>query len=95
MIFFLKSSYRLQSACQALSALTLDISAQTADALVALGERVSAWALARYLQQMRGNAEFVGAENVIVTDSNFGNASPDIEATRKKCGQSLLPLLRS
>ncbi|HEY2498839.1 MAG TPA: aspartate kinase [Candidatus Angelobacter sp.] len=84
---------RLQSACHALSALRSDISAQTADALVALGERVSAWALARHLQQIGGNAEFVSAEDVIVTDSNFGNAFPDIEATRKKCGQSLLPLL--
>ena len=43
----------------------------------------------------RLHAEFVRAENVIVTDSNFGNAAPDIEATRKQCKQSLLPLLDS
>ncbi len=84
---------QLQNACHALSALRSDISARTADSLVALGERISAWALARYLQQRGDNAEFVRAENVIVTDSNFGNAAPDIEATRKQCGQSLLPLL--
>src|SRR5258708_3680720 len=84
---------QLQNACHALSALRSDISAQTADSLVALGERISAWALAGYLQQTGCSAEFVRAENVIVTDSNFGNASPDVEATRKKCKQSLLPLL--
>jgi bifunctional aspartokinase / homoserine dehydrogenase 1 len=84
---------QLQNACHALSALRSDISAQTADSLVALGERISAWALAGYLQQTESKAEFVRAENVIVTDSNFGNASPDIEATRRKCEQSLLPLL--
>jgi aspartate kinase len=84
---------QLQNACHALSALRSDISAQTADSLVALGERISAWALAGYLKQTGSHAEFVRAENVIVTDSNFGNASPDIEATRKKCEQSLLPLL--
>jgi bifunctional aspartokinase / homoserine dehydrogenase 1 len=84
---------QLQNACHALSALRSDISAQTADSLVALGERISAWALAGYLQQTGSKAEFVRAENVIVTDSNFGNAAPDIEATRKKCEQSLLPLL--
>ena len=84
---------QLQNACQALSALRSDISAQTADSLVALGERISAWALAAYLQQTGSSAEFVRAENVIVTDSNFGNASPDIEATRKQYEQSLLPLL--
>jgi aspartate kinase len=84
---------RLGSACHALSALRSDISAQTADSLVALGERISAWALAACLQQAGTHAEFVRAENVIVTDSNFGNAAPDIEATRKKCEQSLTPFL--
>src|ERR1044071_1711311 len=84
---------QLQNACQALSALRSDISAQTADSLVALGERISAWALAGYLQQTGNRAEFVRAENVIVTDSNFGNAAPDMDATRKKCEQTLLPVL--
>jgi aspartate kinase len=83
----------LQNACTALSALRSDISAQTADSLVALGERVSAWAMAGYLQQLGTHAEFVRAENVIVTDSNFGNAAPDSDATSKQCKQSLLPLL--
>src|SRR5258708_17246589 len=84
---------QLQNACHALSALRSDISAQTADSLVALGERISAWALAGYLKQLGSHAEFVLAENMIVTDSNFGNAAPDIEATHEKCKQSLLPLL--
>jgi aspartate kinase len=84
---------QLKNACHALSALKSDVSAQTADSLVALGERISAWTLAGYLQQTGTHAEFVCAEQVIVTDSNFGNAAPDIEATRTQCKQSLLPLL--
>jgi aspartate kinase len=84
---------QLQNACHALSALRSDISAQTADSLVALGERISAWALAGYLQQTGSAAEFVRAENVIVTDSNFGNAAPDMDTTRKKCEHTLLPLV--
>ncbi|HEX3154567.1 MAG TPA: aspartate kinase, partial [Candidatus Angelobacter sp.] len=83
----------LQNACAALSALRSDISAQTSDSLVALGERISAWTLANYLQQLGTHAEFVRAENVIATDSNFGNAAPDIQATRKHCQRSLFPLL--
>src|SRR6476646_7441144 len=39
---------QLKNACHALSALRSDISAQTADSLVALGERISAWVLAGY-----------------------------------------------
>src|SRR5262249_10180098 len=84
---------QLHNACQALSALRSDISAQTADSLVALGERISAWVLARFLQQSGGKAEFVRAEEIIVTDSNFGNAAPDQEETRKSCERVLLPLL--
>ncbi|MGC2695721.1 MAG: aspartate kinase [Candidatus Angelobacter sp.] len=85
---------QLHNACQALSALRSDISAQTADSLVALGERISAWVLARYLQQSGTVAEFVRAEDVIVTDSNFGNAVPDMDETRKSCERALLPLLQ-
>ena len=43
---------QLKNACHALSALRSDISAQTADSLVALGERISAWTLAGCLQQL-------------------------------------------
>ena len=84
---------QLRSACHALSALRSDISAQTADSLVALGERISAWSLARYLQRSGASAEFVRAEDVIATDSNFGNAAPDIDGTRQNCERVLRPLL--
>jgi aspartokinase/homoserine dehydrogenase 1 len=84
---------QLHNASQALSALRSDISAQTADSLAALGERIAAWALARYLRQSGADAEFVRAEDVIVTDSAFGNAVPDMEATRASCRRALLPLL--
>jgi aspartokinase/homoserine dehydrogenase 1 len=91
--FTAEISTQLHSACQALAALRSDISAQTADSLVALGERISAWVLARFLQQSGSQAEFVRAEEVIVTDNNFGNAAPDMEETRKSCTRVLLPLV--
>lgn len=91
--FTAEISTQLHSACQALAALRSDISAQTADSLVALGERISAWVLARFLQQSGSKAEFVRAEEVIVTDNNFGNAAPDMEETRKSCARVLLPLV--
>ena len=92
-IFITEVFEQLRNACQALSALRSDISAQTADSLVALGERISAWSLARFLQQRGNAAEFVRAEDVIVTDGNFGNAAPDMEETRKSCERALLPLI--
>ncbi|MFI5104311.1 MAG: aspartate kinase [Terriglobales bacterium] len=84
---------QLQNSSRALLALRTDISAQTADSLVALGERITAWALANYLQQTGSPAEFVPAERVIATDSNFGNAAPDMETTRSNCKSALLPIL--
>src|SRR5206468_3313199 len=46
-----------------------------------------------YLRQTGGRSEFVRAEEVIITDGNFGNASPDWEATANRCQSALIPLL--
>lgn len=84
---------RLESSVRALLALGSGIPAETTDSLVALGERVSAWVLANYLEQSGSPSEFVRAEDAIVTDNNFGNAAPDLEATRVNCRRVLLPIL--
>jgi aspartokinase/homoserine dehydrogenase 1 len=84
---------RLRGSMDALTALRSGISAETTDSLVALGERVSAWILANYLEQSGSPSEFVRAEEAIVTDNNFGNAAPDAEATRVSCRRGLLPIL--
>ena len=84
---------QLRSSSRALLALRSDVSAQTQDLLVALGERISACALAHCIQQIGAESEFVRAESVIVTDSNFGNASPEMEATTAACKSALLPIL--
>lgn len=86
---------QLRSSSRALLALRSDVSAQTHDLLAALGERISAAVLANYMQQIGGNSEFVRAEDVIVTDNNFGNAAPDMEATAAACKSLLVPILES
>jgi aspartate kinase len=86
---------RLEDSVRALLALGSGASAETTDSLVALGERVSAWALAGYLESQRCPSQFVRAEDAIVTDHNFGNAVPDAQATRERCRRALLPLLES
>ncbi|HSM85053.1 MAG TPA: aspartate kinase [Candidatus Limnocylindrales bacterium] len=86
---------QLRKSSHALLTLRTDISAQTMDSLVALGERISAWSLARYLEQNGCPAACVRAEEVIVTDATFGNAAPDMEATGERCRSALLPLLES
>src|SRR5205807_2450886 len=84
---------QLRSSCHALLTLRSQISAETRDSLAALGERISAWVLANYLRHIGSNSEFVRAEDVIVTDSNFGNAAPDMQATAERCQAVLLPIV--
>jgi aspartate kinase len=84
--------HQLRNSCMALLTLRTGISKQTQDSLVALGERISAWLLAACLRQAGAAGEFIRAEEVIVTDSNFGNAAPDMEATTSRCREVLLPI---
>ena len=83
---------QLRSSCHALLTLRSEISAETKDSLAALGERISARVLASYLCHAGTKSEFVRAEDVIVTDSSFGNAAPDIEATAEHCQTVLRPI---
>jgi aspartate kinase len=83
----------LESSVRALVALRSAISAETTDSVVALGERLSAWVLANHLEQLGGPSQFVSAEEAIVTDSNFGSAEPDPEATKASCRRALFPIV--
>jgi bifunctional aspartokinase / homoserine dehydrogenase 1 len=84
---------QLRRSCQALLTLHSDISPEAHDSLAALGERISACILAHYVGRIGGAGEFVRAEDVIVTDTTFGNASPDLQATAAACRSALLPVL--
>src|SRR5690348_9608949 len=64
----------LRKSAHALLALRSDISPRTMDSLVALGERISSWVLAKHLEQIGIESAFICAEDVIVTDANFGRS---------------------
>jgi aspartokinase/homoserine dehydrogenase 1 len=68
---------------------------RSVDEAIAIGERLSSAILARYLDAIGIPARSVNGSDVIVTDAVFGNASPQMEATRAKCSQILLPLLEA
>lgn len=68
---------------------------RSVDEAIAIGERLSSVLLATYLQSMGIAAEAINGSDVIVTDSVFGNASPQMEATRVKCVERLKPLFHS
>ncbi|MEZ5395448.1 MAG: aspartate kinase [Bryobacterales bacterium] len=63
------------------------------DEAVATGERLATLLLAETLQTIGQPAEDVNAWDVIVTDAEFGNASPLMLETAEKAKAKLLPML--
>ncbi len=66
---------------------------RSVDEAIAIGERLSSVLLAYYLEAVGVNAQPVNGSDVIVTDAVFGNATPQMEATGRKCAVRLQPLL--
>jgi aspartate kinase len=79
----------LSSAVLLLGSATL----QVMDMALPLGERISAQVFSACLQQLGAPGEFVDSVRVLVTDDKYGDASPDMDATRARCSTVLLPLL--
>ena len=77
------------------SALTLLRSAtpQVMDVALAIGEKMSARIMAAYLHELGVIGEYVDAGRVLITDDKFGNANPEMDATRQQSQQVLLPML--
>lgn len=68
---------------------------RSVDEAVAIGERLSSSLLADYLKATGVVACAVNGSDVIVTDAVFGNASPQMELTRQKCMERLVPLIQT
>lgn len=66
---------------------------RSVDEAVSIGERLSSELLSHYLRARGFNSHAVNGADVIVTDAVFGNASPQMNLTRERCRERLLPLL--
>jgi aspartokinase/homoserine dehydrogenase 1 len=64
---------------------------RSVDEAIAIGERLSAALLARFLEASGIKALAINGGEVIITDAVFGNASPQMELTRLKCAAKLTP----
>ncbi|MCF2949916.1 lysine-sensitive aspartokinase 3 [Paraglaciecola aquimarina] len=65
------------------------------DALLSHGERMSSLLFSQVLQQIGVSAENFDVRNVLKTDSQFGKATPDLEAIKQNAEQLMLPSLTS
>jgi bifunctional aspartokinase / homoserine dehydrogenase 1 len=68
---------------------------RSVDEAVCIGERLSSTLLAQFLGATGIPARSINAAQVVVTDAVFGNASPQMEQTRIRCEQHLVPLLEN
>ncbi len=68
---------------------------RSVDEAIAIGERLSSVLLACYLESRGVPARSVNGADLIVTDAVFGNASPIMELTEKRCEEKLVPLLEA
>jgi aspartokinase/homoserine dehydrogenase 1 len=67
---------------------------QVMDMVLPLGEQISAHLFAACLNELGAKGAFVDSARVVATDDKFGDASPDMETTRRQCRKVLLPLLQ-
>lgn len=65
------------------------------DAVASLGERLSVRLLSAALNRHGVPSEFIESSRLIVTDSQFQAAHPDLQATTQKCREVLHPIISS
>ncbi|MCD6520189.1 MAG: aspartate kinase [Anaerolineae bacterium] len=82
----------LETLCQSIYTLG-ELTPRGMDAVSGLGERLSARITAAAMKSQGLKAQTVEATEIIVTDDNFGRASPLLEETTRKTKARLLPLV--
>ena len=79
--------------CQSIHILG-ELTPRALDAVASLGERLILPILAQALRERGAPTEAIEATELIVTDDNFTQASPAMDATRNKARARLMPLLQ-
>lgn len=69
------------------------VTPETIDSVVGVGEKLAARILAALLRQNELRGVAIDATDLVITDATFGNAIPDMAATRARVIQNLVPML--
>lgn len=86
--------FEMLDVCQALSdALEDRFLTEKIDAIIGVGERLSARIIAALLRENHLRGVAIESMHMLVTDDTFGNATPDMQATRARVERDLLPML--
>ncbi len=74
---------------------TKELTSRTMDKLLSFGEYFSSFILEGYLKCNNIIVEFLNSSELIITDSNYGNAKPIVEKTHKALEENLRPALEN
>ncbi|HVT05743.1 MAG TPA: lysine-sensitive aspartokinase 3 [Thermoanaerobaculia bacterium] len=72
-------------------ALVGDVSPRAKDKIVAIGEKLSSVLFAYTMRLRMLKGVHIDSEDVVVTDANYGEATPDVKKTREAAAKVLLP----
>ena len=85
--------YDMLDVCQSLSATESDAPQDSVDAIIGVGERLAARIVAALLRQNGLRSVAIDTTDLIITDTVYGNATPNIPLTRERIQTQLSPLL--
>lgn len=85
--------YDMLDVCQSLSDLGSDAPQDSVDAIIGVGERLSARIVAALLRQNGLRSVAIDTTDLIITDTVYGNATPNMSLTRERIQTQLSPLL--
>lgn len=72
-----------------------ELTPRSQDAIVSFGERLSSLIVAAALNERGIQVELVDSRHFIITDNQFTRAAPDMQATRRRAREVLLPVIES
>lgn len=93
-IFFKKATKEIRSLLKGIS-ITREVTPRTMDLILSYGEYFALRIVSEYLSSQNFVFEIVNAADVIVSNDNYGSATPIIEKTRKNVAKFILPALKS
>jgi len=81
--------------CQSMSDYATEDSVpqQTIDAVIGVGEQLAARIVAALIRSKDLRSVHIDATQIVITDDQFGNARPNLEATRQRMIGDVLPML--
>ncbi len=88
----LQLSVKLKSILRGI-AITKELTLRTLDYVLSFGEYFALKTVFHYLKEKNFDVEIVDATDIIITDNNFGNATPDYRQSLRNCMEFLMPKL--